>query len=259
MQAKRMNRAAGMVLALMAAGTVLAAPGKPVPGSVQGQVLDSRGQPLDGVQVWIKPVVTTGVAEVLTDEHGRYEVTGLPPVGYRALAWVEVPYKGKTFCSRLAHPKVSDYNPFNSRDGVVRNFRWQLTGRIPGNEDYSDLGYFGGSLPLMAAFGQERWATQQDEIELQLTPVGPLIDDSAGKPMTKIAPARGMVLDVPIGTYRVKATFIAAGGKREPLEVSASDGNYAGEATVNFTPSGAVCKDTSGGAPGRAYVYWKFR
>ncbi|GGO31721.1 carboxypeptidase-like regulatory domain-containing protein [Deinococcus humi] len=257
MQTKSITKVAAVLLALTA-GSALAVPGKPVPGSVQGQVLDSRGQPLEGVQVWIKPVVTTGVAEVLTDEQGRYEVTGLPPVGYQALAWLQVPYQGKMFCSRLAHPKTSDYNTFNPRDGLIRNFRWQLSGRIPGNEDYSDLGYFGGSLPLMAGFGQERWATQNDEIELQLTPVGPLIDGSAGKPLTRRAPARGMVLDVPIGTYRVKATFISATGKREPLQVSDSDGHYAGEATVHFTPSGTLCKGTSGGAPGRAYVYWKF-
>lgn len=234
--------------------------GQASPGSVQGQVLDTRGKPLEGVKVWIKPVVTTGVAEVLTDERGRYEVTGLPPVGYRALAWLQVPFAGQKFCYRLAHPKTSDYNTFNPRDGQVRNFKWQLTGRIPDNEDYSDLGYFGGSIsPLQGGF-QDRWATQQDQIEFQLTPVGPLIDGSVGKAMTKTAPARGMALDIPIGTYTVKATFVGANGKREALLVSDNkDANFGEAAKVNFTASQGSCTGTSGGAPGRAYVYWRFK
>ncbi|GBF06763.1 hypothetical protein DAERI_100126 [Deinococcus aerius] len=249
----------GTVLALMALGPAWAAPGKPAPGSVQGQVLDTRGQPLEGVKVWIKPVVTTGVAETLTDERGRYEVTGLPPVGYRAYAWLQVPFKGQQFCYRLAHPRVSDYNAFNPRDGLIRNFVWKLSGRIPGNEDYSDLGYFGGSLPLMQGSSQGRFPAQQDEIEVQLVPVGQLIDGSAGKALTRTVPARGMVLDVPIGTYRVRATFIGANGRREPLRVSGFDGDYANEATVNFKAHGGGCAGTTGGAPGRAYVYWQFR
>ncbi|MFC4453899.1 carboxypeptidase-like regulatory domain-containing protein [Deinococcus sonorensis] len=247
-----------MLAPLLALSTALASAGA-APGTVQGQALDTHGKPLAGVQVWIKPVVTTGVAETLTDDHGRYAVSGLPSVGYRSYAWLQAPYKGKTFCYRLAQPNTADYNAFNPRDGLTRNFKWQLSGQIPGEEPYSDLGYFGGSLPLMSAFGQARWATQNDEIELQLTPVGPLIDGSAGKAITKTAPARGMVLDVPIGTYQVKATFISANGKREALQVSAFDGDYSASATVNFKPSGDICKGTTGGAPGRAYVYWKFQ
>ena len=228
-------------------------------GSVQGQAVDTAGRPLSGVQVWIKPVVTTGVAESVTDGKGRYQVPGLPPVGYRAYAWVQVPYRGKTFCYRLASAAMGEYAPFVPTGTLTRNFKWQLSGRIPDQEPYSDLGYFGGSLPLMAAFGQDRWATQDDEIELSLTPSGPLIDGSAGTVLKKSAPARGMVVDVPIGTYRVQATFIAASGKREPLQVAATDGDYASEATVTFKPSGDICKGTTGGAPGRAYVYWRFQ
>lgn len=228
-------------------------------GSVQGQALDTRGRPLAGVQIWIKPVVTTGVAEAVTDEQGRFQVPGLPPVGYRAYAWLQVPYRGKTFCYRLALGSAGDDSPFVPTGRLTRNFSWQLSGRIPDQEPYSDLGYFGGSLPLMAAASQERWATQDDEIELTLTPSGPLIDGSAGRVLTRTAPARGMALDVPIGTYRVQATFIAASGRREPLQVSAADGDYAAEATVTFRPSGTTCKGSAGGAPGRAYLYWRFQ
>ncbi|MDB5046130.1 MAG: carboxypeptidase regulatory-like protein [Deinococcus sp.] len=249
------------LLALTVWGGVVAAPSKPAPGSVQGQVLNSRGQPVEGVKVWIKPVVTTGVAEVLTDEQGRYQVGGLPPVGYQALAWLSVPFKGQKFCYRLALPKTADYNPFVPKDGIVRNFKWQLTGRVPDwDDDSSELGYFGGSLSPMQGGFQDRWATAQDQIELQLTPVGPLIDGSAGKVLTKTAPARGMALDLPIGTYKVRATFVSAGGKREALSVSDNqNGTFGREATVNFQGGTSSCVGRYGGGAGRAYVYWRFQ
>lgn len=229
-------------------------------GIVQGQAVDTRGRPLSGVQIWIKPVVTTGVAEAITDAKGRFRLPGLPPVGYRAYAWLSVPFKGKTFCYSLA-PANGDYNPFVPNGTLTRNFKWQLSGRIPDVEPYSDMGYFGGSMPLMAGWGQERWARQDDQIELTLTPVGPLIDGSTGKVLKRTAPARERALDIPIGTYSVQATFISASGKREPLNVAPADEeeSYAASAVVNFVSSGATCKGQTGGAPGRAYVYWKFR
>lgn len=238
--------------------SALAAPG---PGTVQGQVLDTRGQPLEGVTVWIKPVVTTGVAEVRTDEQGRYEVEGLPPVGYRAYAWLGVTYQGQKYCYRLAQPKTSEYNPFVPKAGVVRNFQWKLSGRVPDwDDESSNLGYFGGSMSLMQGGFQDRWATQQDQIELRLTPLGKLIDGSAGKALTTTAPARGMVLDIPIGTYRVAATFIDKAGQREALAVSdGEDGRFGPEATIKFGGTTGSCTGSYGGGSGRAYVYWRFK
>lgn len=232
---------------------------QPGPGTVQGQVLDAQGHPVEGAQIWIKPVVTTGVAEALTDEKGRYRIEGLPPVGYRAYAWMEVPYRGKTFCVRLAQTSTAEYNPFNPREGLVRNFVWKTSGRIPDVELYDDMGYFGGSMPLMAAFGQERFATQNDQIEVVLTPVAPLLDGSQGKTLTRVAPARGHVLDVPVGPYRVQATFISAKGKREALDVSAYDGDYESQTVVEFKPAPGPCKGNTSSGAGRAYIYWKFR
>ncbi|BDP44463.1 hypothetical protein DAETH_44320 (plasmid) [Deinococcus aetherius] len=262
MQGKKTTKTAlTSLLALLTVGPALAAPGRPGPGTVQGQVLDTRGKPLEGVTVWIKPVVTTGVAEVLTDEGGRYEVEGLPPVGYRAYAWLGVRYQGQKFCYRLALPKTSEYNPFVPKDGIVRNFQWKLSGRVPDwDDDSSELGYFGGSMSPMQGGFQDRWATNDDQIELQLTPVGPLIDGSTGKVLTKTVPGRKLAVDIPIGTYRVKATFIGKNGTREPLIVSDNqDGSYGTEATVKFKGSDKGCSGSYGGWSGSAYVYWRFK
>ncbi|WP_019588612.1 carboxypeptidase-like regulatory domain-containing protein [Deinococcus apachensis] len=259
MHAKKTTNIA--LLSLLALSAALAAPGKPGSGTVQGQVLDTRGQPLEGVTVWIKPVVTTGVAEVLTDEAGRYTVEGLPPVGYRAYAWLGVRYDGQKFCYRLALGKTSEYNPFVPRNGVVRNFQWKLSGRIPDwDDDSSELGYFGGSISPMQGGFQDRWVTQQDQIELSLTPVGPLIDGSTGKALTRTVPALKIAVDIPIGTYKVKATFIDKNGKREALVVSNDrSGSFGNEATIKFLGADGSCTGSYGGGAGRSYVYWRFK
>lgn len=247
------------LIGLLTLSAALAASGKP--GTVQGQVLDTRGKPLEGVTVWIKPVVTTGVAEVLTDEHGRYEVEGLPPVGYRAYAWLGVRYQGQKFCYRLALPKTAEYNPFVPSAGITRNFQWKLSGRIPDwDDDESELGYFGGSVSPMQGGFQDRWATNDDQIELQLTPVGPLIDGSTGKPLKRTVPGRKVAVDIPIGTYKVKATFIGKNGQREALTVSGDqDGQYGSEATIKFKGADGSCTGSYGGGAGRSYVYWRFK
>ncbi|PYE54052.1 carboxypeptidase-like regulatory domain-containing protein [Deinococcus yavapaiensis] len=257
MPMKKMTKTA--LLSFLTLSVALAAAGKP--GTVQGQVVDSHGKPLEGVTVWIKPVVTTGVAEVLTDEKGRYEVSGLPPVGYQAYAWLGVRYQGQKFCYRLALPKTSEYNPFVPKDGVVRNFQWKLSGRLPDwSDDESELGYFGGSLsPLQGGF-QDRWATNNDQIELQLTPIGPLIDGSAGQALTKTIPGRKVAVDIPIGTYKVKATFIDKNGQREALVVADDqNGSYGTDATIKFKGASGSCTGGYGGSAGRAYIYWRFK
>lgn len=247
--------------------TGLAAPAPLKPGSVQGQVLDTGGRPVEGVTVWIKPVVTTGVAQALTDENGRYEVSGLPPVGYRAYAWLGVRFQGQKFCYRLALPKTSEYNPFVPNEGVVRNFQWKLSGRVPDfDDDESSLGYFGGSVsPLRggdfsdrSTIGNDR-VNNDDQIELQLTPVGPLIDGSAGRTITRTVPALKVAVDVPIGTYKVKATLISEDGRREAVDVAADrNAAYGAEATIKFKGTDGGCAGGYGGGAGSAYVYWRF-
>lgn len=183
-------------------------------------------------------------------------------MGYRAYAWLGVRYEGQKFCSRLALPKTSEYNPFVPRDGVVRNFQWKLSGRVPDwDDDTSESAYFGGSVsPMHGGDFQDRYATQQDQIELSLTPVGPLIDGSAGKPLTKTVPALKVALDIPIGTYRVKATFIGKDGKREALTVSDDRaGSFGNEATIHFKGADGGCTGSYGGGAGRAYVSWRFQ
>lgn len=85
-------------------------------------------------------------------------VDGLPYLPYTAHAWYPVTYKGQTYCYRLAHPSAAEYQPFNAQSGTTRNFRWQLSGKIPGVEDYKGTGFYGGALALRLLPTARTWA-----------------------------------------------------------------------------------------------------
>jgi hypothetical protein len=184
------------------------------PFTVSGVVLDTKGRPLKDAKVWLKPDFVYGRAEVSTKADGRYIVRNLLKATYRAFAYTEVPFKGKTICQRLAMPNPDDYNSFAVDKGIQRNFRWQLTGKI-GRED----AYFGATIRL--ANTSSYYATTRS-IELTLTPTGPLIDGSTAKVIVREVrlepPASDDALnDVPIGPYQLRAVRIGKDGTRTPI------------------------------------------
>jgi len=105
-------------------------------GVVSGVALDTRGKPIAGARIWVRPALTTGLLETMTDANGRDEVQGIARIPYRAYAWHQLQYRGKRLCLRLASENPADYDPFVPKEGVTRNFRWQLSGDIaPFSED----------------------------------------------------------------------------------------------------------------------------
>ena len=221
------------------------------PGTVSGTVLDTQGRPLAGARVWIQPSITTGVVETRTDAGGRYAVSGLPNIPYYAYAWTEVNYEGERFCLRLAMPGARDYDSFTPAEGVVRDFRWQLTGPIEDLRQHD--GYFGGEVRL---FTEGRF---DGRVELVFAPTGPLVDGSAPAPFTRELDVNAgvMVYDVPLGRYEVWAVLVGADGRRTSLRVGT---DYADRfeaqteaASLGFRPSGS-CSQGSGVARGFLYV-----
>ncbi|MBB6015396.1 hypothetical protein ACFP9V_20310 [Deinococcus radiopugnans] len=208
-------------------------------GTVQGQAVDHKGKPLAGLHVWIKPGLTTGVVDVLTGPDGRYRVDGLPYLPYTAHAWYPVTYKGQTYCYRLAHPSAAEYQPFNAQSGTTRNFRWQLSGKIPGVEDYKGTGFYGGTLALPpAAYREDMGSLEaEDRLEVTLTPVGPLIDGSPGKKLVLKTNEISQIYDVPVGTYAASAVAVTPAGARRPVLLA---GEYSGQPapSVTFTFEG---------------------
>lgn len=231
---------AGTLAVLWGLGLPAAVQAAPVKaGTVQGQAVDHKGKPLAGIHVWIKPGLTTGVVDVLTGPDGRYRVDGLPYLPYTAHAWSPVTYKGQTYCYRLAHPSAAEYQPFNAQSGTTRNFRWQLSGKIPGVEDYKGTGFYGGTLALPPAAYREDMGSldSKDRLEVTLTPVGPLVDGSPGKKLVLKTNEISQIYDVPVGTYAASAVAVTPAGARRPVLLA---GEYSGKPapSVTFTFEG---------------------
>lgn len=215
------------------------------PGVVTGVALDTHGQPIAGARIWVRPAVTTGLLQATTGGDGRYRVQGPSNIPYNAYAWTTVQYRGKSVCLRLASTNAADYDAFVPTNGVVRNFRLQLTGPIePGSDNL-----FGGELRLFVP------ATPAGmSLMVTLTPDGPLVDGSTGQVLT--FDARELLLrGIPVGVYKASAAFVAANGTRIPLDVN-NDGldGYASQATVQWSTDGS-CVGSTGSGPDRAFLW----
>jgi protocatechuate 3,4-dioxygenase beta subunit len=58
----------------------------PRPGTISGIVRDTRGQPVDGAQVYADRSACCGIGNATSDNAGRYALTGLPPGTYKVRA-----------------------------------------------------------------------------------------------------------------------------------------------------------------------------
>jgi len=211
---------------------------------VTGLVTDPQGRPIAGARVRIEN--DWHYYDVTTDAAGRYLSPQLPVGGYKVVAWTEVTYAEQKYTLRLGMPNLADYDFFTPGAGVVRDFRWQLTGRIPDREADGSAGYFGGTLELMNGTGSiyDRRMDAGDTVNLTLEPVASLIDGSAATTLSRsivVKPGSdtSFALDIPVGVYRVTAERVTPGGAREPVRVGSfsQQGDWA---TVWFLPSGAA-------------------
>lgn len=207
--------AAGAVL--LVSGTLFTQAHRLAPLTVSGVVLGTNGKPLEGARVRLRADFVYGRAEATTGPDGRYVISDLIRATYRAQAYVEREYAGTTVCQRIAMEKPTDYNSFPVSQGAVRNFRWQLTGK---------LGYTNTYLGAAITFWMNDIPRETTRaIEFTLTPTGPLVDGSSASVLVKEAvlkyPASDDGLfDIPLGTYTLKAVLIGKDGRRSPLNMS---------------------------------------
>ncbi|MFC4453904.1 carboxypeptidase-like regulatory domain-containing protein [Deinococcus sonorensis] len=223
---------------------------------VKGTAVDTQGRPLEGTQVWMLPAVHAGVVEVHTDAKGEYETPELTDEPYQAYAWQKVSYHNQTFCLRLAAATSEQYKVFSPRDGVIRNFRWQLSGVMP--DANRDNAYFGAEVRLMNGYWDDTNAVPLTAVvEVTLVPDGPLIDGSAGKTIVKTTTYDdGFVYDVPVGHYQVTATEVRPDGTRVPLVLNPVSGPERYRATLDFKAITGPCGGY-GGSNGveRAFIH----
>lgn len=189
------------------AGTASDAVG-PEKGHATGKVVDTRGNAVAGAKILLdNTVFYASYINGSTRPDGTYRIR-LQPGAWKAQASLVREYNGRTYSLRL-HPDNID--AFDEQ-GAVRNFTWKLEGRHP----ESDYGYYGGFIQLSTDLD---FSSDLDDIELTLTPSGPLIDGSPGKALQlrlgdHYWRDRYQIEDIPIGRYTVRATLKDSGGDR---------------------------------------------
>jgi hypothetical protein len=203
--------------------------------------------------VWVKPAVTTGLVTTHTDAQGRYLVKNLPELPYKVFAWAQPEFAGKHHCLRLGHDALGDYEPIYPN--AVRNFRWQLEGKI---QDRGDQTFFGGELRLMPVYRQpgdfDIHANLQ--IEVRFVANGTLVDGSPGKTITRKLNWNDtdFARDIPVGSYTVNATLITPDSSRSALEVGANESSLAAQSALEFVPSSSSCGGNFGNGTARAFL-----
>ncbi len=193
-------------------GSKAAAAARPETGYATGMVVDTRGNPIAGAKILLdSSVFYASYIHGSTGDDGSYRIR-VQPGAWRAHATFRKDYNGRTYTLELRPDAIDSFD----QDGAVRNFTWQLEGRGPVN-DYS---YYGGFIQLSSDIGFEG---DLKDVELVLTPDGPLIDGSTGKQLRlrfndHYWRAYYQVEDIPIGRYTVTAT-IESDGQTRPLRI----------------------------------------
>lgn len=214
------------------------------PYIVTGTVVDTQGKPMAGVKVRADNDALYGSAEVTTDAKGRYTLPKLEIGGWKIYAWKEMTYKGKTYHLRLGMPKESDYDAFSpGKEGAVKNFKWQLSGKIPDRprSEQSSTGYFGGTLRFSNINSDFQSLPAGTVVAVTLTPVAgaTLFDGSAPSVVKKsftIEDGVGLnywVHDIPQSEYRITAESTHNGTKKAVL-LSTDIGTGFGAAIESF-------------------------
>jgi hypothetical protein len=233
------------------------------PGCLRGYVKNAAGKPLAGAKIMVTSSAVGGFgtsASAETNEQGYYEVKVPYGVARVWCAGYAVTYHGVRIANSLkaADGKLAD---FVSREGAVENFVFLPYG-IVDEASVSDNpvfagGYFGASFILGYWLYESGYPTkggieQGATVEVTLTPQGPLIDGSTGRPITirKKLDVGGyfQVNNVPVGRYTIAAKLLHK-GKWEVLRLEenvrrVSKGGLTpkktdGPATVLFRSSGS--------------------
>lgn len=202
---------------------------------VKGRVVDSTGKPLAGAQVVADNQLLYDSNLVgMTGADGTYRLElGRAATTWNVSAQFQRQYNGQTYTFNL-HP--SDPSSFATNAGAIRDFAWRLTGPRP------DGGTYGGQVLFRLTVDVDpedpNTLLARENVELTLTPDGPLIDGSPGAPLT----ARGTdsgdgfgLQDVALGRYTVTARYAPQGRAARPMVLRLTGGDtYTSSLTTDF-------------------------
>lgn len=220
-------------------------------GYVTGQVTNTQGQPVANAQVYISSDVWfNSGSQTTSDANGKYKIK-IPSINsLRAYARTLVTYNNKQYLVSFEpdHPQS-----FTSEDAVTCNFKWKLTGAVPGSSAPDD--YYGGLVTIYASSSNLPFPAgdlaAQGNVIFTFEPQGTLIDGSAGKTVTAHAgpPNYSYIYDIPIGKYKVSATYLGQALKIRDNSQNSND-TFGASKVLDFTMEGS---NTNGG-PIRMYL-----
>lgn len=209
---------------------------QPKAGYIAGTVLDARGQAITA-----KAKITVSISGISAAAQNVSYTLPVNAMGqysqrvsdgsYRVsatLIYTDAAGQLFTFYPEPQEPDVS----YDSAAGIVKNFRWKISGPIPdtnaGSTSIND--YYGWSLDLN--FPQSMPAKDLPtlypggKIRATLTPSGPLWDGSPSATITREAPIQPLsdtfgvqMYDFPYGLYTLSVVVVDAGGTVHPLKV----------------------------------------
>jgi hypothetical protein len=204
-------------------------PDKPVAGYVTGKVVDTQGRPLERAAIFVDNTLYYN-ANLLgnTNANGQYRIqTGNG--SWQVTAQVKRIYNSKRYELDL---EPDNTNAFAGADGAVRNFTWKLSGEKPDNPG----AFYGATVDVTSAPGVGPYDIEN--IDFTFTPVGPLIDGSAGKTLVlQYSYDYNCIPDVPIGRYKITAVYKPTGTRL--LVRNRVNGSYSDDGSVTMDFYGA--------------------
>lgn len=186
------------------------------PGHLIGKLSDGQGKPLSNVTIKVFGFSTKGdvvkIEKKFPGPASEYDIE-VPDGKYDTpIARIAVEYNQRKYDLPLAAAdNTREWNEqHDSQGGMVRDFIWKIAGRAPGGNSNEPSGYWGGTIQFDIGALMGDYAN----IEITLTPDGPLIDGSEGKPLTfnrKLPWQKKedhFLLDIPIGKYNANAKVL---------------------------------------------------
>ena len=228
----------------------------PKPGYVRGYVYDAKGKPLQGAIIGVRATSAGGFYSgnsAKTDARGYYEVQSPWGVGHFYCAGYSVDY-GEGRAAMSLYPSDGEAGNFASNVGAVKNWvllTYGIADRDAVQDDpHAVSNYYGGNVALGwyasrpdSVLGGPSDLPVDGTVEVTLTPQGPLLDGSRGRPIVIRKPVgEGVglglyVVNIPVGAYKMSARLVGGG----PLKMKET-GPYGNR------PFGLDPKETTGTA-----------
>lgn len=166
---------------------------------VSGRVTDPQGRPIAGATIVVNNALWFNRNIVLhSGNDGTYRHEMPASDSWYVRGTTTVAYHDRTYTVDL---KPDYAGAFAGTEGRVVDLQWVMSGERA--HDFGQDGFYGGSVEVETGWDLPDLAG----VTVTLTPVGTLLDGSAGQPITRSVDggaASLVIRDVPIGRYAIR-------------------------------------------------------